>query len=106
MLGLPTTNGVIMQVKNGQTVKMRDGRIVIVTDAAEPGPYETIDRAAYLEQGREVITSSMPGETIFVGSLATVGYEHNPNGGYGKMVWAPTNQTVVSDMSEVVSIFR
>lgn len=85
----PNTKELVMQVRNGDIVELRDGRIVVVTDAADPGEpvgeYQTISRTAWLEQGIEVVTSSMPAETIFVGQ--------GQNGG-----------TVVSDMSEVVSI--
>lgn len=78
-----------MQVKSGDRVKLRDGRIVDVTDAADahPDAWRTYDRHAYETRGEWVVTSEMPPETIFVG--------RTENGG-----------TVVSDMSEVVSILN
>lgn len=73
-------------VSVGDTVSLRDGSYAVVTDVPDPGPYETVDRQAWFVEGREVVTSSMPAETIFVG------YDQN------------THKTVVSDMSEIVSI--
>lgn len=75
-----------MRVSNGDTVLMRDGRTVYVTDAADPGDpegvYQWIGRNE--ERTALIVKDEMPAETIFVGEC---------NG-----------RTVVSDMSEVVSI--
>lgn len=78
-----------MQVRTGDRVKMRDGRIVDVTDAADnhPDAWRTYDKYAYETKGQWIVTSEMPRETIFVGI--------DTNGG-----------NVVSDMSEVVSILN
>jgi hypothetical protein len=67
----------MIRVTKGDLVRMRDGSIVKVTDAPESGgPLEWIDRRAYLDRGQEVVTATMPAETIFVGfdtgSKATV----------------------------------
>lgn len=64
-----------MQVVAGDTVEMRDGRVVYVTDAASQNP------RAYVLTGEQEV----PVETIFIGVTAT-------------------GRTVVSDMSEVVSV--
>lgn len=75
-------------VSNGDRVLMRDKTIVTITDVADPGEpdgeYQTISRSEY-DQGREVITSSIPAETIFVGKT-------------------DAGHTYVSDLSEIVSI--
>jgi hypothetical protein len=75
-----------MQVRIGDVVKMRDGRVVDVTDAPEDitSPFEWISKADY-ERGVETVTATMPAETIFIGKTKR-------------------GNTVVSDMSEVVSI--
>ena len=74
-----------MRVFKNDRVRLRDGRIVEVTDASsDPSDtLEWIDRRKYLDEGREVVTATMPNETIFVG------YD------------VQTKATVVSDMSEV-----
>ncbi len=68
-------------------VILRDGREMTLTDVPEQGPYETIDRTAYFEEGKMIVTSSMPAETIVVGTTA---------GG----------KTIVTDMSEIVGVLR
>lgn len=74
-----------MRVFKNDRVRLRDGRIVEVTDASsDPSDtLEWIDRRAYLDHGQEKVTATMPNETIFVG------YD------------VQTKATVVSDMSEV-----
>jgi hypothetical protein len=80
-----------MQVFAGDTVEMRDGRMVYVTDAADtqPDAWRTYSRSDYDRDGSFVVTSQMPAETIFVGHV-----EGNENA------------TVVSDMSEVVHVHK
>lgn len=76
-----------MQVRVGDTVRMRDGRIVHVTDAADQDPdaYRVYDEHTYKTTGEWKVNAEMPMETIFMGNT--------PSGG-----------RVVSDMSEVVAI--
>lgn len=88
-----------MNVVANEMYRMRDGRIVIVTDAAEPGPYETIARDDYFNKGIETVTSSMPTETIFVGTEVTEVTVDDK----GLFHPAVLGGTVVSDMSEVVA---
>jgi len=82
-----------MQVRVGDRVRMRDGRVVDVTDAADQDAdaWRTYSVKGIFNDGEwdaeEYISSESPAETIFVGTDA--------NGG-----------TVVSDMSEVVSILN
>lgn len=71
-----------MIVEVGDNVKLRDGRLVLVTAAASQDPD---DYRWYAEDG-ETINAELPVETIFIGSC---------NG-----------KSVVSDMSEVVSILN
>jgi len=89
-----------MQVRNGDLVVLRDKRIVLVTDAADshPDAWRTYDKYAYEARGEWVVNSEMPAETIFVGKQVFFG---EGNGGTDAMT---TGGTVVSDMSEVVSI--
>lgn len=79
-----------MQARAGDRVKLRDGRVVSVTDAADahPDAWRTYSRADWERDGTETITSTITPETIFVGTEV-------PNGA-----------TVVSDMSEIVSVLR
>jgi hypothetical protein len=89
----------IMQVKAGDLVRLRDGRTVYVTDAADPDPdaYRVYSIDAYTEDGSLVVKGELPVETIFVGQL----YDPKPRG------WSKGEPvTVVSDMSEVVSIIE
>lgn len=69
-----------MQVRCGDIVKMRDGRVVSVTDAAYEEP------ELYILSDEDEIIEFNP-ETVFVGET-------------------PTGRTVVSDMSEVVCILN
>lgn len=83
-----------MIVKSGQTVVLRDGRTVLVTDAADQDPdaYRWYGSNA---QDEVVVKAEMPVETIFVGILM----DTRPRG------WNKEEpKFVVSDMSEVVSI--
>ena len=74
----------MIRVFKNDRVRLRDGSIVVVTDAPESGkPLEWIDRRAYLDRGQEIVTATMPAETIFVG------YD------------VETKAQVVSDMCEV-----
>lgn len=68
-----------MQARVGDLVRLRDGRLVFVTDASD-GTYEA--------------SINMPRETIFLGSMANVGLvvDHEAR--------------VASDESEVVSILN
>lgn len=79
-------------VSVGDTVLLRDRSSAVITDLADPGEpegeYQTIDRTAFVERGVEVVTSSIPAETIFVG------YDKN------------TGAVVVSDLSEIVSVLN
>lgn len=86
-----------MQVKVGDTVKMRDGRVVLVTDAADshPDAWRTYSYQDWVESGVATITSEVRPETIFVGSLVDARTR-----GWSKR--GPV--TVVSDMSEVAEI--
>ena len=69
-----------MIVKNGDNVKMRDGRLVLVTNAASQDPLDY----QWWSQDEKTLNAELPVETIFVGVCG--------------------NSTVVSDMSEVVSV--
>lgn len=69
-----------MIVKNGDNVKLRDGRLVLVTDAAS----QNLDDYRWYASDDITINAELPVETIFVGTS---------NG-----------KTIVSDMSEVVSV--
>lgn len=75
----------------GDTVLLRDTRVVHVTDVADQDPdaYRTYSLAAYEKDGSFVVTSEQPVETIFSGTLSVYGRQ----GG-----------TVVSDFSEIVEI--
>jgi hypothetical protein len=77
-----------MQAQTGDLVKLRDGRVVSVTDAADPHPdaWRTYSKADWDRDGTETITSTITPETIFVGTDILSGAK------------------VVSDMSEVVRI--
>jgi hypothetical protein len=75
----------MIRVYKNDRVRLRDGRIVEVTDASSDTS-ETlvwIDRRAYLDKGQEIVTATMPNETIFVGRNVENG------------------KTVISDMCEV-----
>lgn len=77
-----------MRVFKNDRVRLRDGQIIEVTDASSD-PSDTlywIDRRAYLDKGQEIITASMPNETILIGNNVE------------------TKARVVTDMSEVKMI--
>jgi hypothetical protein len=79
-----------MHVKIGDVVKMRDGRMVEVTDAPDSlEPLVWIDKYVYQMTGQEFVKDTMPAETIFGGN------EFIKNRRAGR---------VFSDMSEVVAI--
>lgn len=85
-----------MLVRCGDTVKLRDGRIVEVTDAADNDPeaYRTYREGP---DGEPVLVSELPVETIFVGRQKLTNK-------VGPLVVKTYGPTVVSDMCEVVSI--
>ena len=92
-----------MRVNKGDVVKLRDGRTVFVTDAADSDPdaYRWYSyRLGRDEEGnpieQEYVAAEMPMESIFVGQLVEAGLVVNLD----------ENATVVSDMSEVVSILE
>ncbi len=87
-----------MIVKAGQYATLRDGRVVFVTDVAEQDPdaYRYYNEADYDETGEFNVVSEMPVENIFVGVLFDGRIR-----GWSKDASAVT---VVSDMSEVVSV--
>lgn len=59
----------ILTVRPGDVVSLRDGRTLEVTDAPESSaPLEWINRRAYLDYGQEVVTATMPAETIIIGN--------------------------------------
>jgi hypothetical protein len=74
-----------VRVFKNDRVRLRDGRIVEVTDASsdDSDTLYWIDRREWLDNGREVVTATMPNETIFMG------YD------------VETKATVISDMCEV-----
>jgi len=72
-----------MLVKNGDAVQLRDGTHVLVTDAADQDP----DAYRWYAADGVTVNAEMPVETIFVGVT-------------------PSGKTVVSDMSEVVTVFN
>lgn len=86
-----------MQVFENQIVEMRDGRIVHVTNAADQSvdAYRVYDEYTYQTTGEWKVNAEMPAETIFMGDLLTCSKKGE--------LWS-TGRTVVSDMSEVVSI--
>lgn len=91
-----------MRVKSGDVVKLRDGRTVFVTDAADSDPdaYRWYSyRLGRDEDGNpieeEYVADELPMESIFVGHpVDAVGLTVNEE------------VSVVSDMSEVVSILE
>jgi len=95
-----------MRVKVGQTVAMRNGDCIYVTGAADPGhpegEYQWIDREDFLVGGVINVKDSMPAETIFMGYRVHPELLSDPN--MGEPGYEP--KTVVSDMSEVVSIIE
>lgn len=87
-----------MQVKCGDMVKLRDGRIVSVEDAADQDPdaYRTYRESA---DGSLELVSELPVETIFVGRQVL-------SNKVGPLAVRTLGATVVSDMSEVISILN
>ena len=91
-----------MQVRVGDRVRMRDGRVVDVTDAADQDAdaWRTYSVKGIFNDGEwdaeEYISSESPAETIFVGTEVRYAEKGEAKGG----------GTVVSDMSEVVSILN
>jgi hypothetical protein len=73
-----------MQVQAGDIVRLRDGRIVSVTEASDthPDAWRTYSKSAYDRDESLVVTSEVPAETILVGKDAQ-------------------GNTVVTDFSEV-----
>jgi hypothetical protein len=89
----------MITVRKGDVAEMRDGRTILVTDAADqhPDAYRVYSyKVGRREDGtvfdEEYIVSEMPKETIFMGHPVGAGLA------------ADTDVTIVSDMSEVVSI--
>lgn len=87
-----------MQVRCGDTVKLRDGRTIDVTDAADSNPesYRWYRESA---DGTPVIAAELPPETILVGTEVI-------HTSVGPLSVRLRGGTVVSDMSEVVSIIN
>jgi hypothetical protein len=68
----------------GERVRLRDGRIVDVTQAPGPGDtLEWVDQGHYEQTGRFIINDVMPNETILIGTNIENG------------------KTVITDMCEV-----
>ena len=86
-----------MQVKRGDVVRLRDGRLVVVEDAADQDPdaYRLYDEVYYERTGKFKVNDEMPVETIFMGDEVKW---------LGPNFLSSTGRYVVSDMSEVVSI--
>jgi hypothetical protein len=82
-----------MQVQNGDLVSMRDGRIVLVTDAADhrPDEYVTVE-------GEGFILSALSPETIFLGDLVSKPRRFRSRKEYPE----GSRPRVASDMSEVL----
>lgn len=104
-----------MLVEPGQIVSTRDGRTIYVTDVAsqEPDDYRVYSIDAYTRDGSLEVKDELPVETIFVGKLLTDKFRYYYDN-YDKLVvhvgadGVPYDKyivgSVVSDMSEVVSI--
>ena len=87
-----------MIVRNGDVVQLRDGRLALVTDAADQGEQGTVE-AGYNKE------ASMPAETIFVGERVDSIWWHSVGNARVTDV-KTTGKRVVSDMSEVVAVLN
>ena len=78
-----------MDIKRGDIVTLRDGRVVYVTDAADQDPdaWRLYDWPYYQRTGKFRIVHEDKPETILIGTLRSNG------------------RTVVTDFSEVVAAY-
>ena len=91
----------MITVKKGDVCRLRDGRVVFVTDASDTSPdayrvynFRVGRNATGQAWAEEYVISEMPAETILVGNPVSAG-----------MV-VDENVSIITDWSEVVEVIR